>query len=419
MPTLFIRALSQAEPSADGYTFAGEWLILEDDGTEKSSGVADYRGLQDLLDPGFDWAQNPDNVVVVVPSEFVLGVSCSVPGRNVGQIRKALPFAVEEFVASDIEGMHLAHGVIQRDRPVRCNLVERDILSAWRDCFAALAATPGTIVSEAELLPDETDVAYALLDGDQVLIKTADQAATVDRFNIGFALQSLAASRLRIVNGALSDEERSAILSDTELTIESEVSASDSTIGYLANSFRTNRERVINLLQGEFTPKRPQQQSYLRWRSVAALAAAWFGVALLLSVAQAYWSAREAERLSADGLAQYQALFPNDKRATATSWRRRLQNKLQPTGGDGPSVSLLSYISGLSGVVDQSVKLNGMNFNGERSELSVDVLTPDFNRLDRVKGALEGQGYAVEVLSAQQQDDDKVRARLRLQSAAG
>ena len=41
-------------------------------------------------------------------SEQVLMLSCSVPGRNSGQIRQALPYALEEHVATDIETMHIA-----------------------------------------------------------------------------------------------------------------------------------------------------------------------------------------------------------------------------------------------------------------------------------------------------------------------
>ena len=128
MPTLFIRVLSAAKPQSEGYQIGGEWLILENDGAERGRGVTDYRGFAELVDPSAQWLSNPSNVVLIVPSEHVLGVNCEVPGRNVNQIRKALPFVVEEFVATDIEGMHLAHGGIQRNSPVRCNLIDRLLL---------------------------------------------------------------------------------------------------------------------------------------------------------------------------------------------------------------------------------------------------------------------------------------------------
>ncbi|MEM1436295.1 MAG: type II secretion system protein GspL [Pseudomonadota bacterium] len=416
MPTLFVRALSTATPNEDGFSLGCEWLILEADGSQRSSGVADYRGLEDLLDQRFDWLADPANTVLIVPSEYVLGVSCRVPGRNLSQIRRALPFAVEEFVATDIGGMHLAHGAIQKDEAVRCNLVERQLLEQWRDCFVSLGVTPGAIVSEAELLPDEAGVVYVLLDGEQVLIKTSDQAATVDRINLGFAVQSVAENRLRIVNGSLTREERQELLDETDLVIDPEDGDNDSTLGFLANRWRGAGASAINLLQGEFAVRQPRQQGWQRWRSVGALAGCWFVIAVLVGVAQAFWADREADRLSAEGLSEYRKLFPDDRRVTATNWRRRLQNRVGASGSV-EGVSLLLYINDLSQVIEPAMTLNGVNYNSVRSELTVDLLTPDFNRLDRVKGALEQRGHGVEVLSAQQQDNNQVRARLRVTAA--
>ena len=110
MPTLFIRVLSPASRDEEDLHLSSTWLILEDDGSERAAGEADLRGLSELIDPSAVWLQKPNNIVVIVPGEHVLGVSCEVPGRSIGQIRRALPFVVEEFVATEIEGMHLASG---------------------------------------------------------------------------------------------------------------------------------------------------------------------------------------------------------------------------------------------------------------------------------------------------------------------
>ena len=68
-----------AEPTDDGYRIGGEWLILESNGDIRSSGVTDYRGFTELIDTSVPWLQDPNNIVLIVPSEHVLGVSCEVP----------------------------------------------------------------------------------------------------------------------------------------------------------------------------------------------------------------------------------------------------------------------------------------------------------------------------------------------------
>ena len=133
MPRPYLRVLSEAIPApmseADGlaeaapgvavetaFEIAVEWLIKEDDGSVRATGVTDYRGLADITDPNVEWLRDPQNTVVFLPSHFVLMVECEVPGRSAAQIRRALPFAAEEYVAADIEQMHIAHGQIRPRR---------------------------------------------------------------------------------------------------------------------------------------------------------------------------------------------------------------------------------------------------------------------------------------------------------------
>ena len=138
MPRLFLRVLSEATPlpEGEGYDLGVEWLIKENDGSVRGTGVTDYRGLSDIADPNVDWLTNPENTVVYLPSQFVLMVTCEVPGRSAAQIRRALPFAAEEYVASDIELMHIAHRAIKPGTPVLCNIVAHEVM---RNCWTALS----------------------------------------------------------------------------------------------------------------------------------------------------------------------------------------------------------------------------------------------------------------------------------------
>ena len=135
MPRLYLRVLSPAQPLSleggdddEGYALDVEWLIKEDGGAVRGTGVTDYRGLAEVADSNLEWLQNPLNTVVFLPSQFVLSVECNVPGRNAAQIRRALPFAAEEFVASDIESMHIAHAAIKPGHPVTCNILPHELM---------------------------------------------------------------------------------------------------------------------------------------------------------------------------------------------------------------------------------------------------------------------------------------------------
>ncbi len=264
MSRLFLRVLSEANllPDDEGYDLTVEWLIKEDDGSVRGSGTTDYRGLSDIADPNLDWLANPDNTVVYLPSQFVLMVSCQVPGRNTTQIRRALAFAAEEFVASDIELMHIAHGEIKPGTAVLCNIISHSVMENWLACFKSLQVNPGLFVSESAVLPNGPGVASVLFENDTALVASSNQAAVVDRSNLTFALNTLELSEIYAINGELSEIERGQL--DTNPTVENVDLSPAGVLDYLADQLSS--ANYINLLQERYRPVRPKSKSTGRWQ---------------------------------------------------------------------------------------------------------------------------------------------------------
>lgn len=412
MPKLFISLLSPAVATDEGFDVRSAWMIQEDDGRIRARGETDFRGLAELIDPGTDWVGVPGNIVVTVPSEHVLSLSCEVPGRSVGQIRRALPFVVEEFVTSDIESMHLASAEIRRGAPVRVNLIDRALLDGWLACLATLNVRPGYLFSDAELLPVADGEASLLLDGDRALVRTRDQAAALDRDNLPLAVSALDVERLRVVHGALTDLEAGQLAQEVEL-VGTDTAGTGSALEYVALAWRATD--AINLLQGAYRPRQPINPLWERWRPAAALAAAWAGIAVVAMTAQAIYAGYQADRLSAESEALYRSWFPEERRVTNV--RRQLQAKLGDRSADSSS-GPLPYLAALAAVTGNTTRIQSLNFTGDRNELAVDMTVSGFEALDQIKGNLAEQGVDAEITSAEQLQDG-VRARMRLRAAGG
>jgi general secretion pathway protein L len=408
MPKLFIRLLSPAVASDEGFRVQSAWMIQETDGRIRARGETDFRGLSDLIDPGAEWVRDPANIVVTIPSESVLSLTCEVPGRSVGQMRRALPFVVEEFVTTEIESMHLACGLLRRGAAARVDVVERTLLGSWLECLAALGIQPGYMFSEAELLPTADREASLLVDGDRVLIRTVDQAAALDRENLILAAGALDIDRLRVVYGALNDIERAQLATSDELEIIAEPSGAETALEYIAAHWRG--ADAINLLQGEYRPRQTVNPMWERWRPAAAIGAIWIGVALLAMATQAIYAGYRTSELKAQSEQIYRDIFPEERRVANV--RRQLQAKLGERPDDG-SVGLLALVGALSTATDPRARIQSLNYTGERGELAVDLIINGFDGLDQVKERLAGQGINVEITSAEQTDQG-VRARVRL-----
>ena len=422
MPSiLFIRLLTAAERLSDGFRLHCQWLFIDGDG-RRQQGWADYEGLHALASGrgGGEEGEGapapaPAAVVALAPNDHVLCLQCEVPGRRAGQIKQALPFVAEEFLAADIEDMHIAPGPVRSGAPVRCSLVAKTVLEDWLACLASVGLAPQHLVAESELLPSAAGRASILFDGDMALIRCGGQAANMERANLGLALSALDAAAVHCVNGALTEAERRLFDGDVE---EAEAHAEGATengaersvIGYLADRW-TLREDAINLLQDAYKPAPTVASEAVGWRRAAALAALWLLLGLLGTAAKGWWSASQADALEASSLALYRDIFPNDRSVTAQSLRRRLTARLGAPA-QGADASLVNLVGHLAATLKPSMTVAGIDYNRSRGEFNVDVLLQNYEDVETLREALAAKAET-EIASAEQVERG-VRARFRM-----
>jgi general secretion pathway protein L len=413
MPKLLLRLLSAARESEEGFELPVEWMLIEDDGAERSRGVTDQRGITDLLDPASPWQLDPDNIVVTAPSRHIFTLACEVPGRSAAQIRKALPFVIEEYLASDLDSVHLAYGEIRSGKPTLCHVVERRLLQGWCAALRSAGLEANLLIAESDLLPHVPDGAILLLEGTTALVKTDRETALVDRANLALALSSLEVGTLSVVGDALTPRERASLPLDIPVT-ESPLGfgTEPSAIGYLASRLGSNVP-MANLLQGDFAPVRRSRESFRQWRWGGALAASWFVVAVLLNTVNAFSASRQADQLEAEAESLYRDIFPNARQVPNP--RRQMQQALGEKS-DAETLSLLEMFGRLASVVGGEFRIQRVDFLGEAGETAVDILVQSYDQLDQLKSTLGQDGVAAEIVSAEQQPQG-VRARIRLVQA--
>src|SRR3990167_7452135 len=110
--------------------------------------VAD--GVSEALAFGDAQMQLGTSWTLVLPVEAVTVCAVNLPTRKARWLRQALPFAVEELLAEDVELMHLALGEPLADGRYRVIAVRRSWLAAW---LALCDTPPQRIVVDADLLP--------------------------------------------------------------------------------------------------------------------------------------------------------------------------------------------------------------------------------------------------------------------------
>ncbi|MCY4213971.1 MAG: type II secretion system protein GspL [Gammaproteobacteria bacterium] len=418
-PTLFIRLQAPAIRHAQGWRLDCEWLVADAQGRPQGRGTDDCNALLERVAaemPMQDAATSFAEVVGLVSNEHILSLQCDVPGRRASQLRQALPYVVEEFAAAEIEDLHIAHGAIKAGAPVGCCVVAKSLLDDWLASLAEAGIRPQSLVAESELLPQEPDCLSLLFDGDAVLMRSVREAATLERANLLMALTTVGEERVRPLNGALSELERSQFDGEVADAPGAPLDGGPrDALEYLAGRW-PHRDGVINLLQGDYRAEPAVRPGRAKWRGIAALAALWLLVALGARVAEGWWSAHKADAAEASALSLYRDIYPDDKSVTAQSLRRRLNARLGEgggPGGGGGAVSLINLLGHMASVIKPSMTVASIDYNQRRGEFQAELIVRRYADADQVLEAIAGRGLEAEISSAEQVEGG-VSARFRL-----
>lgn len=417
MSRLFVRFASAVRRVEEDLDADIHWLILADDRTSVAEGHARLAALSEVVEAQAPWADDPENVVVLVPTTDVLAITCAVPGRNASQIQRAVPYAVEEFVAEDIDTMHVACARVVRNEPVRCLVTPRRRVEDWLEAVTSAGIAPGFMTADAMALADVDHTVSVLFDGESALLRAQDQIAGVDRPNMAAILAFLRPSlgekpTLRQINGELPGHD----LSQSGFTGEETVSApvTQSLLNVLAGEF--NPDQAINLLQGGYAVRHRPKRVWALWRPVAAAAGVWLAIGLAFLAAQGFWANHHADRLRGEAAQLYRDVYKVERVVGNPADRMRRQLGQAPVSSTEFHELVGQLGLGLHEVAGRH-EVRRLQYSARRG-LDAELVVDNDAVLEELGSTLRGQDLGMEILSTDSdQPGGRIGAKLRVASA--
>lgn len=406
--------LSAARPT-DPTENIGEWhWWYQDEQGAFTSGAVGAEELIGFVEAHPNWFERPDRVALVLPSADVVYLSVNVPGRTANSVRQALPFALEEFITSDVEDVHIAHQPIRPGEPVGCAIIDADRLTEWLRPLLDAGITAGSAFSQAELIRPQDSDSVLLFEQDQVLVVTSDQDALIDRDAVPGILDALTTATITSVGGELSELELGQISSAPKQII-----VQTAPLDYLAQRLVAagigvkGNSAPLNLLQGSFAVRFEDRGVMARWHRTLALAAVWIAVATGGLAAQGLRYEHQANARTTENFAAFETLFPGDSLpVTTTQLQRRLASKIGSTEAAEDSLSMMDLMLRTTSVLGPNSELQSLRFRAKQMELTADVLISGFDELDAIKNRSREAGILVEISDATA-ERNRVRARLK------
>jgi len=355
-------------------------------------------------------------IVVLAHGPDVLLISAVVPTQSKQRLARAVPYALEDQLAEDVDALHFSLGQRGNDNRLPVAVIDTEIMDQWLQALREAGLEPDQLYPEQLAVPREPDTWAVVVEGDRFLLRTGPQSGLAgDAGNLSDMLEGclLEAGDALPERITVHDFTGQAALPNIETPIDHASGDADDGTSLLAKSL--DERQSIPMLTGDYAKSSGWRVHWQRWRAVAALAAVW----VVLSTGQAWFQqwqlSRERDRLQDRIVAVYRDAFPDSQRVIDP--RGQMQSRLQAlrSGGQGGSSGLLPLLDRIGPVLggDNGLRLTALSYRG--GDLDVELYADSLQRIDQLKQRLSRiDGVSVEVRSAKS-EGDRVQGRLRIQ----
>lgn len=347
-------------------------------------------------------------VVVLVPGAEVSLYEARVPGRNRQRALRAIPFALEEQLADDVETLHFALGASLGDDRYPVAVVDRQRMDAWMAQLREAGVSAHQWVPDTLALP-RTDGWSLLSEADTVLVRSGDYSGFASDMDTFPVLVSMMAAREQL-------PETARAFGAVTLELEGvDVDLDDSRLqplDVLARGWFAGP--VIDLLQGAYSRREEWGRLLRPWKATAALLIAVLVLAGVSAGLNYYHLTRQKTQLETEIQALYKQTFPRARRIVNPRAQMEQQLK-QLQRSSGGSTNFLGMFAETANVVRtaQGITVKGASYRDGR--LDLDLLADNLQLLDALKQALvSGGSMNAEIQSATTDDSQKVNSRIRI-----
>lgn len=368
---------------------------------------------------------------LLVPAEAALTTTVAIPSRKLQHIQAAVPNLVEEWLADDLEDLHIAIGERSEAGLVPVAAINRAVLADWLQSLEAAGLTAETAYVDALQLPWQPGELTLIVLEQRALLRWGEyQAGAIDAGQLPLLLEHLLVTwpagelppHTLVIHhaegGAPSEQDSHAAQLPASLVQRHHLSVRQQSLAGLdltAWLCRTSATPSLQLLQGDFAPRNTRAERWRRWRPAAYAAGLLLALQLLFNLGAGFWLDQRADHWRDQSTDLYRDLFPNDRRLV--NLRQQLQNHLDraDTTTASPFLILFSQLAGAIGAAatESPLQLRSLTFDASSGHLLVELIAPSVAVIDVLQKQLHTQGVTATILSASN-EGERVIGRLRL-----
>lgn len=343
--------------------------------------------------------QRGNKVVLLIPDTDVSLAQTTIPSKNKKQMMQALPFALEESLAEDVDNLHFSAYREAEDSKVKAAIIKHERLGFWIDVLKSHDISVHYILPAIFSLPVESD-------GWSVNIGEEEAQIRQNMFD-GFVCD------LDVLDYILPSEleeypPESLYVSGDSLRVtrlmqgqEIEIKAgrAPSLLKYSDIEPTLELNLLANYNRGESALK---NVNWSPWKPVAAIG----GLLLLTWLGMGFWQNHQSQlkldAIEAEINKVYKSVVSNGNLTNPDGQQASVRSRLAQLKGGliDTSVSPLPAIASVAPILKQFPKMEVKELLFKRNNLELKVETPNLGMLDQFKQTAEKLKLTVEIGSS-------------------
>lgn len=328
------------------------------------------------------------SVIALAPSSEILLKWVELPPKAGRKIISAIPFMLEDELATDISQQFFAIGPKRGDEQAVA-VVSHEKMELWQSWLSEAGLFCDTIIPDVLAVPVTENGWSVLTLGEQLLVRqdtfkgVQGEATWLLPTLVHFTAQQ--ESPITITNYAGIDLSTLPNIEEAQAPLElpMQVLAKEA----MQSSF--------NLCQGDYKVKRKRSGVLNQWRVAAVLAVLALCTSLIDKGFSLYQLKAQNQALSSEINTAVKAGFPNI--GTYRNVRLKLQSELAKLEQGGGSASMLIMLDQLAPAFSAAdVKPQTLRFDATRTEIRIQAQGKNFEALEQFKRTAENAGFVVE-----------------------
>jgi general secretion pathway protein L len=363
-----------------------------------------------------DIGNKQNSVIVILPGEEIHHAVLTLPIKSEKKLTKAIPFAMEDRLADEIEKTHFAHKRLNNDLIQIC-AINTSKLKAFLETLKSNNIHASAITSDALCVPKIEKTITLLIDSSRIHINNGfDKVFTFESIDIINAVNIVNKdNNIRDIQIFINKEDESLLNKFDQLR----ESFRNVDVNILQNGpFQKYSQVIVNhnyidLLQGKYKDKKDIAQIFKPWRKTASLFLLFVSLLLINNLMNIYSLNKYERELSAKFLNQYKYFNP---RADNVSDPLRIISSIKNNNIEITDES--SFIEGLSFISDaiknnNNASLSSINF--QNNNFNIRLQTPNVSILDSIQRNIDrNRDYQAKILTTNQ-IDDAIESRIEIQ----